>query len=74
MADPTFLYRRGSDMRSRVLVGLVAVLLIVIGIYLAFTKSVPFTGHGYEISAVSTTRRRSSPTRRSGSPASTSAR
>jgi phospholipid/cholesterol/gamma-HCH transport system substrate-binding protein len=46
------LYRRGSDLRSRVLVGLFVVLLIVIGIYLAFAKSIPFTGRGYEISAV----------------------
>jgi phospholipid/cholesterol/gamma-HCH transport system substrate-binding protein len=52
MADPGFLYRRGYDMRSRVLVGLVAAVLIAIGIYLAFTKNVPFTGGGYEISAV----------------------
>jgi ABC-type transporter Mla subunit MlaD len=52
MADPAFLYRRGSSLRSRVLIGLFAVLLIVIGVYLSFTKSIPFTGHGYEISAV----------------------
>lgn len=46
------LYRHGTSMRSRVVVGLVAVLLIAIGVYLAFTKSIPFTGGGYEISAV----------------------
>ncbi|HYU60985.1 MAG TPA: MlaD family protein [Solirubrobacterales bacterium] len=52
MAQEDFLYRRGMEMRSRVIVGLVAVLLIVIGVYLAFAKSIPFTGRGYEISAV----------------------
>jgi phospholipid/cholesterol/gamma-HCH transport system substrate-binding protein len=52
MADPGFLYRRGSSTRSRVLAGLFTVLLIVIGVYLAFTKDIPFTGGGYEISAV----------------------
>jgi phospholipid/cholesterol/gamma-HCH transport system substrate-binding protein len=47
------LYRRGIKMRSRVVAGLFAALLIVIGFWLAFTKSIPFvTGGGYEISAV----------------------
>jgi phospholipid/cholesterol/gamma-HCH transport system substrate-binding protein len=32
-------------------VGLFVVLLIVFGFYLAFTKSLPFTGNGYELSA-----------------------
>jgi phospholipid/cholesterol/gamma-HCH transport system substrate-binding protein len=49
--DPR-LYRRGIAMRSRVLVGLVAVLVIAIGTYLAFAKSIPFTGRGYELHAV----------------------
>jgi phospholipid/cholesterol/gamma-HCH transport system substrate-binding protein len=49
--DPR-LYRRGTSMRSRVLVGLFAVLLIVIGTYLAFAKQIPFTGAGYELHAI----------------------
>jgi ABC-type transporter Mla subunit MlaD len=46
------LYRRGTSMRSRVLLGLVAVLIIAVGVYFAFAKSVPFTGQGYTLSAV----------------------
>jgi phospholipid/cholesterol/gamma-HCH transport system substrate-binding protein len=46
------LYRRGIAMRSRVLVGALAVLLVAIGTYLAFTKEIPFTGEGYTLSAV----------------------
>jgi ABC-type transporter Mla subunit MlaD len=46
------LYRRGTTMRSRVLVGLVTVGIIAIGVYLAFAKSIPFTSEGYTLSAV----------------------
>ena len=46
------LYRRGTSMRSRVLAGAVAVLIIALGTYLAFAKSIPFTGQGYTLSAV----------------------
>jgi phospholipid/cholesterol/gamma-HCH transport system substrate-binding protein len=46
------LYRRGTTMRSRVLVGLLTVGIIAIGVYLAFAKSIPFTGEGYTLSAV----------------------
>jgi ABC-type transporter Mla subunit MlaD len=49
--DPR-LYRRGIDMRSRVLVGLFCALAIAIGVYLAFAKQIPFTGAGYELHAV----------------------
>jgi phospholipid/cholesterol/gamma-HCH transport system substrate-binding protein len=46
------LYRRGTTMRSRVLVGLLTVAIIAVGVYLAFAKSIPFTGEGYTLSAV----------------------
>jgi phospholipid/cholesterol/gamma-HCH transport system substrate-binding protein len=46
------LYRRGTTMRSRVLVGLLTVGIIAIGVYLAFAKSIPFTSEGYTLSAV----------------------
>jgi phospholipid/cholesterol/gamma-HCH transport system substrate-binding protein len=46
------LYRRGTTMRSRVLVGLLTVGIIAVGVYLAFAKSIPFTGEGYTLSAV----------------------
>jgi phospholipid/cholesterol/gamma-HCH transport system substrate-binding protein len=46
------LYRRGTSMRSRVLVGALAVLIIALGTYLAFAKSIPFTSQGYTLSAV----------------------
>jgi phospholipid/cholesterol/gamma-HCH transport system substrate-binding protein len=49
--DPR-LYRRGIEMRGRVLVGLFTVLIVVIGVYLAFAKQIPFTGPGYELHAV----------------------
>jgi phospholipid/cholesterol/gamma-HCH transport system substrate-binding protein len=52
MPSTDYLYRRGSDMRSRVIVGLITVLIIAAGVYLAFTKSIPFTGEGYTLSAV----------------------
>jgi virulence factor Mce-like protein len=33
-------------------IGLIAVVLTLIGFYLAFTKSIPFAGHGYQLKAV----------------------
>jgi ABC-type transporter Mla subunit MlaD len=33
-------------------IGLIAIVLTIIGFYLAFTKSIPFTGHGYQLKAV----------------------
>jgi phospholipid/cholesterol/gamma-HCH transport system substrate-binding protein len=33
-------------------IGLVAIILTVIGFYLAFAKSIPFAGHGYQLKAV----------------------
>src|SRR3954468_11575722 len=33
-------------------IGLIAIVLTFIGFYLAFTKSIPFAGHGYELKAV----------------------
>ena len=33
-------------------IGLIAVVLTFIGFYLAFTKSIPFAGHGYELKGV----------------------
>ncbi|HSI80450.1 MAG TPA: MlaD family protein, partial [Solirubrobacterales bacterium] len=46
------LYRRGPQGLSRAAVGLIAVLVIAIGTYLAFSKSIPFVGPGYEAKAV----------------------
>ena len=46
------LYRRGIAMRSRVLAGVITVLIVAAGVYLAFAKSIPFTGEGYTLSAV----------------------
>ena len=40
--------RRLSDVQ----IGLIAIVLTVIGFYLAFTKSIPFTGEGYQVKAV----------------------
>jgi phospholipid/cholesterol/gamma-HCH transport system substrate-binding protein len=37
---------------SNAQIGLIAVVLTVIGFYLAFTKSIPFTGDGYQLKAV----------------------
>jgi phospholipid/cholesterol/gamma-HCH transport system substrate-binding protein len=37
---------------SNVQIGLIAIVLTVIGFYLAFTKSIPFTGDGYQLKAV----------------------
>ncbi len=45
--------RRDENRRlSNVQIGLIAIVLVVIGFYLAFTKSIPFTGHGYQLKAV----------------------
>ena len=33
-------------------IGLIAIVLTFIGFYLAFTKSIPFAGHGYQLKAV----------------------
>ena len=46
------LYRRGPQGLSRATVGLIAVVVIAIGTYLAFAKSIPFVGPGYEAKAV----------------------
>lgn len=37
---------------SNVAIGIITVLIVVIGPYLAFTKHIPFTGHGYTVNAV----------------------
>ena len=37
---------------SNVQIGLIAIVLTFIGFYLAFTKSIPFAGHGYQLKAV----------------------
>jgi ABC-type transporter Mla subunit MlaD len=63
------LYRRGPRGLSRTAVGAIAVLLIVIGTYLAFTKDVPFVGNPYEAKAVfqnAATLRETSPVRIAG--------
>jgi phospholipid/cholesterol/gamma-HCH transport system substrate-binding protein len=33
-------------------IGLIAIILTFVGFYLAFTKSIPFAGHGYQVKAV----------------------
>jgi virulence factor Mce-like protein len=45
---------RPNDNRrlSNAAIGLIAVVLTVIGFYLAFTKSIPFAGDGYQLKAV----------------------
>lgn len=37
---------------SNLQIGLIAIVLTFIGFYLAFTKSIPFAGHGYQLKAV----------------------
>jgi phospholipid/cholesterol/gamma-HCH transport system substrate-binding protein len=37
---------------SNTQIGLIAIVLTFIGFYLAFTKSIPFAGHGYQLKAV----------------------
>ena len=46
------LYRRGIAMRSRVLAGVITVLIVAAGVYRAFAKSIQFTVEGYTLSAV----------------------
>ena len=63
------LYRRGPQGLSRTTVGLIIAILIVILTYVAFTKSIPFTGGGYEATAVfenAATLRKTSPVRIAG--------
>jgi phospholipid/cholesterol/gamma-HCH transport system substrate-binding protein len=45
---------RPTDSRrlSNLAIGAIAIVLTVVGFYLAFAKSIPFTGHGYEVKAV----------------------
>src|SRR5919106_3035764 len=44
---------RPSNRRlSNFQIGLIAIVLTVIGFYLAFTKSIPFAGDGYQLKAV----------------------
>jgi phospholipid/cholesterol/gamma-HCH transport system substrate-binding protein len=62
---------RASENRrlSNFQVGLIAIVLVVIGFYLAFTKTIPFAGHGYQLKAVfsdAQTLRVKSPVRISG--------
>ena len=45
--------RRNEKKRlSNVQIGLIAIVLTFIGFYLAFTKTIPFAGHGYQLKAV----------------------
>jgi phospholipid/cholesterol/gamma-HCH transport system substrate-binding protein len=44
--------RNDNRRLSPVQIGLIAIVLTFIGFYLAFTKSIPFTGNGYELKAV----------------------
>lgn len=37
---------------NNVTIGIITVLIVIIGPYLAFTKHIPFTGHGYTVNAV----------------------
>jgi phospholipid/cholesterol/gamma-HCH transport system substrate-binding protein len=63
------LYRRGPRGLSRTAVGAIMVGLIAIGTYLAFAKSIPFVGKGYEAKAVfenAATLRTDSPVRIAG--------
>jgi ABC-type transporter Mla subunit MlaD len=63
------LYRRGPKGLSRATVGAIAVLVILVGTYLAFTKSIPFVGGAYEAKAVfenAVTLRQDSPVRIAG--------
>jgi phospholipid/cholesterol/gamma-HCH transport system substrate-binding protein len=63
------LYRRGPRGLSRTAVGVIVVVLIAIATYLAFAKSIPFVGKGYEAKAVfenTATLRATSPVRIAG--------
>ena len=44
--------RPTSRRLSNFQIGLIAIVLTVFGFYLAFTKSLPFTGDGYQVKAV----------------------
>ncbi len=46
-----FLYRRRPRGPSRMAIGVIAAVVIGIAVYLAFTKSIPFVGPGYELKA-----------------------
>jgi phospholipid/cholesterol/gamma-HCH transport system substrate-binding protein len=37
---------------SNFTIGLIAIILTVVGFYLAFAKSIPFAGHGYQLKAI----------------------
>ena len=37
---------------SNLQIGLIAIVLTFIAFYLAFTKSIPFAGHGYQLKAI----------------------
>ena len=42
----------GNKRLSNPMIGLIAIVILVIGFYLAFAKSIPFTSDGYELRAV----------------------
>lgn len=44
--------RHGSRKLPNWAVGLIAILLVIVGMFLAFTKRIPFTDRGYELTAV----------------------
>ena len=44
--------RNEKRLLSNAQIGLIAIVLTFIGFYLAFTKSIPFAGHGYQLKAV----------------------
>ncbi len=63
------LYRRGPQGLSRTAVGAIVAIILVALTYLAFTKSVPFVGGGYEAKAVfenAATLRKTAPVRIAG--------
>ena len=66
------IYRKGNP-PHRIRNALILIVLVVIGVYLALTKSIPFQSH-FSSTPSSRTRRTSARTPRSGSPASTWAR
>jgi len=44
--------RKGSPGLPNFAIGLIAIVLVLVGLYLAFTKRIPFTDRGYELKAV----------------------